>query len=393
MLSGLFVLPWWGYVLVALGLTHVTIAAVTIFLHRHQAHRALELHPLPSHFFRLWLWMTTGMVTKEWAAVHRKHHARCETPEDPHSPQVYGINRVLWTGVVLYVRESRNTETITRYGQGTPDDWLERRVYTPHARLGIVLMLLLDVLLFGALAGGLIWLVQMVWIPFWAAGVVNGIGHFFGYRNFNSADASRNILPWGILIGGEELHNNHHSYATSAKLSARWFEFDIGWFYIRCMAMLRLARVKRMIPLPRLGAARKTIDLEMLQAVITHRYDVMTRYIRGLKSEYGQELQRLRQEHGERFDIKRLRVSLFADAASLTAQARRQLSEALALSPRLAQLHQMREDLNALWVRSNATREQLLAQLESWCQRAESSGMRPLQELSLRLRSYVAVGG
>jgi len=392
MFSGLLDLPWWGIVLLTLGMTHVTIAAVTIFLHRHQAHRALDLHPLPSHFFRFWLWLTTGMVTKEWAAVHRKHHARCETPEDPHSPQVYGINRVLWGGVLLYVKEARNAETLSRFGQGTPDDWMERHVYTPGAKLGVVLMLGVDLLLFGMAPGLLVWLVQMAWIPFWAAGVINGVGHYFGYRNFGSADASRNIFPLGILIGGEELHNNHHSYATSAKLSARWFEFDIGWFYIRCMALLRLARVKRMIPLPRLGAVRHTVDLEMLQAVITHRYDVMSRYVRALKKEYGGELRRLRQDHGERFDIKRLRASLFADAPSLTAAARKQLSDALAASPRLALLHQMREELNALWARSNATREQLLAQLESWCQRAEASGVRSLQELSLRLRSYVNAG-
>src|SRR5512143_1921490 len=242
MFSGVFDLPWWGYVVVALALTHVTIAGVTIFLHRCQAHRALDLHPIPSHFFRFWLWLTTGMITKEWAAIHRKHHAKCETPEDPHSPQVLGINRVLWGGVLLYRNESKNRETMERYGHGTPDDWLEHKLYTPYNFAGVALMALIDVALFGLVPGLAIFAVQMVWIPFWAAGVINGIGHYWGYRNFGCADASTNIVPWGILIGGEELHNNHHAYATSAKLSNKWYEFDIGWMYIRILESLRLAQ-------------------------------------------------------------------------------------------------------------------------------------------------------
>jgi len=248
MLSGLIDLPWWGYVLVALALTHVTIASVTIFLHRHQAHRALELHAIPSHFFRFWLWLTTGMITREWAAIHRKHHAKCETDEDPHSPQVLGIRKVLLEGAELYRSESRNVETIKRYGHGTPDDWVERNVYR-HNTVGLGIMLVINVILFGPI-GLTIWAVQMLWIPIWAAGVINGIGHYFGYRNFDCADASTNIVPWGILIGGEELHNNHHSFATSAKLSAKWYEFDIGWMYIRILEMLGLAKVRKVIPMP-----------------------------------------------------------------------------------------------------------------------------------------------
>ncbi|HMM72763.1 MAG TPA: fatty acid desaturase, partial [Rhodocyclaceae bacterium] len=211
MMSGFFDLPWWGYTLVALALTHITIASVTIFLHRHQAHRALDLHPLASHFFRFWLGLTTGMITREWAAVHRKHHAKCETPDDPHSPQVYGLNRVLWGGVLLYRDAASDPETLTRYGHGTPDDWIERKLYSAHNFLGIALLLGLDGLLFGIVPGLLIWVTQMLWIPFWAAGVINGVGHFWGYRNFNCTDASTNIVPFGILIGGEELHNNHHA--------------------------------------------------------------------------------------------------------------------------------------------------------------------------------------
>lgn len=389
MFSGLFNLTWWELILATLGLTHITIAAVTIFLHRHQAHRALDLHALPSHFFRLWLWLTTGMVTKEWAAIHRKHHAKCETPEDPHSPQVLGINRVLWTGVMLYVQESRVQETMDRYGHGTPDDWIERNLYSRFPKSGIVVMLLADLLMFG-LPGVLVWGVQMAWIPFWAAGVINGIGHFWGYRNFDCVDASRNIFPWGILIGGEELHNNHHTYATSAKLSAKWYEFDLGWAYIRAMEMLGLAKVKKTIPVPKLGAPRPVVDLETLQAVIANRYDVTTRYLKSVRSVYAEELGKLKAAHGERFDIKKLRAALLADAQNLSANARQQLADALAHSPQLAKLHAMREELAMLWARSNASREQLVAQLQDWCQRAEASGVRQLQELSLRMRSYAA---
>jgi stearoyl-CoA desaturase (Delta-9 desaturase) len=254
--SGLLDLPWWGYVIAALALTHVTIASVTIFLHRHQAHRALDLHPVVSHFFRFWLWLTTGMVTKEWAAIHRKHHAKCETVEDPHSPQVHGINRILWTGVLLYVKESFNKETMERYGHGTPDDWIERNLYAPSAIFGVSLMLAIDLLVFGIVPGVLIWLAQIAWIPFWAAGVINGVGHWFGYRSHGVNDASRNIVPWGILIGGEELHNNHHAYASSARLSNKWYEFDIGWLYIRILETFGLATVKKVAPKPRFTAPK-----------------------------------------------------------------------------------------------------------------------------------------
>jgi stearoyl-CoA desaturase (delta-9 desaturase) len=243
MFSGIYDLPWWGYVVYALVVTHITIAAVTIYLHRHQAHRALDLHPLPSHFFRFWLWLTTGMVTKEWASIHRKHHAKCETVDDPHSPQTYGIKKVFWEGAELYRKESRNKETLDRYGHGTPDDWIERNLYTRFSASGVTFLFILNFALFGFI-GITIWAVQMIWIPLTAAGIINGIGHYWGYRNFQPADASRNIVPWGILIGGEELHNNHHAYGTSARLSNAWYEFDIGWLYIRMLQMLRLAKVE-----------------------------------------------------------------------------------------------------------------------------------------------------
>ena len=381
-LNGVFDLPWWGYLLVTLGLTHVTIAAVTIFLHRHQAHRALDLHPLPSHFFRFWLWLTTGMVTREWAAIHRKHHARCETEEDPHSPQTRGIWKVLLEGAELYRAEARNPDTLARFGYGTPDDWLERHVYR-HNLLGILLMLGIDLLLFGPL-GLSIWAVQMLWIPFWAAGVINGLGHFWGYRNFASGDASTNLLPWGILIGGEELHNNHHTFATSAKLSNRWYEFDIGWLYIRILAALGLARVKRVAPTPRLGQPRAQVDGQTLDALITHRYDLLARYGRSLAQAYRSELQKLQ----DRARFEGLKQALAGDGRALPGELRQRLDELLARAPSLATLYAMRQELTALWERSNASREQVLQQLQEWCRKAETSGIRQLQELSMRLRSY-----
>jgi len=384
MLSGVFALPWWGYVLVTLVLTHITIASVTIFLHRHQAHRALDLSPLPSHFFRLWLWLTTGMATKEWAAIHRKHHAKCETPDDPHSPQVYGINRVLWAGVFLYVKEARNQETLRRYGHGTPNDWLENHLYTPWQKLGIVLMLAINIFLFGALPGALIWIVQMLWIPFWAAGVINGIGHYWGYRNFNCADASTNIVPWGILIGGEELHNNHHSFATSAKLSNRWYEFDIGWMYICILSALGMARVKKLAPVPKIVSPRPVVDSATLQAVIDNRYDVLARYAGSLKKLYREELVKLQ----DNASFKDLKQWLEVEAHQIPDDWRKRLDAMLARSQSLATLYAMRAELTAVWNRTNASREQLVADLQSWCHKAEASGIRQLQELSIRMRSY-----
>lgn len=385
--SGVFDLPWWGYVLAALALTHVTIASVTIFLHRCQAHRALDLHPIASHFFRLWLWMTTGMVTKEWAAIHRKHHAKCETAEDPHSPQILGINRVLWGGVFLYVKESHNAETMERYGHGTPDDWLERNLYARFQVLGITLMGAADLMLFGIVPGALILLTQIVWIPFWAAGVINGIGHFFGYRNYDCADASKNIVPWGILIGGEELHNNHHAFAASAKLSNKWFEFDIGWLYIRILSALGLAKVKKVAPIPRFAAPKATADVQTLQAVITNRYDVLSRYAASLKRIYAHELERLDHWSHEAETLKRFRDALLR-MQHLSEAERARLGDALKKSRMLATALAMRQELIALWERSNASKEQLVRQLQDWCRRAEASGIQPLVDFSRRLRSY-----
>jgi len=387
--SGLFDLPWWGYVVIALALTHVTIAAVTIYLHRCQAHRALDLHPAVSHFFRLWLWLTTGMVTREWAAVHRKHHAKCETPEDPHSPQIYGINRVLWLGVLLYVKECHNRETLERYGRGTPDDWIERNVYSKLAVYGVFITLAADLALFGAVPGALIWLTQIAWIPFWAAGVINGVGHYWGYRHWSTPDASTNIVPWGILIGGEELHNNHHAYPTSAKLSSKWYELDLGWLYIRSLEALGLARVKHVAPKPHFAAPKPAVDPDTLEAVIRCRYDVLARYARSLKRIYAEELRKLRRRAPqEARALQAIEPWLERDDRMLHELERARLAQVLPKSRALQTMYAMRHELAAVWGRSKAPREQLVRQLQDWCARAEASGIRPLVEFSQRLRSY-----
>ncbi len=391
---GLMPLPWWGYIVVALSLTHVTIAAVTIYLHRHSAHRALDLHPIVSHFFRFWLWLTTGMVTKEWTAIHRKHHARVETDEDPHSPQTRGIRTVLFRGAELYRDEAKNQETLARYGQGTPDDWIERNLYTRYSWEGVGLMLVINLMLFGPL-GASIWAVQMAWIPIMAAGIVNGIGHWWGYRNFASADASTNIVPWGIIIGGEELHNNHHAYGSSAKLSSRWYEFDLGWTYIRILETLRLATVRKVAPRLRVARTSKAApDLATLQAVITHRYAVATTYARTLKETCAVELKALRARMGVSElahipSVRRLKRWLSGDGVSaLREPERATLAKALETSKALSTIYAMRQELNSLWERSTESSEQLLVRLQDWCHRAENSGIAPLAQFSLQLKRY-----
>jgi stearoyl-CoA desaturase (delta-9 desaturase) len=386
-LNGLIDLPWWGYVLLTLVLTHISIAGITIFLHRAQAHRALDLHPIASHFFRFWLWLTTGAVTKEWVSVHRKHHARCETAEDPHSPQIYGIRKVLLEGAELYRAEAAKADTLERFGHGTPDDWLERNLYSGRHNLGIVIMLSIDLVLFGAI-GLTIWAVQMLWMPVFAAGIINGAGHYFGYRNYACDDASSNIMPWGILIGGEELHNNHHAYGSSAKLSSRWYEFDIGWGYIRMLEMFGLANVKKVAPRVRWGEIKHFCDAELLHSVATHRYDVLTRYARGMKRVYAEELVKLRASLPEGIALRQARRWFNLNYANLKSSERLQLQTLLAQSPRLNTLYQMRQELIALWSRSTASSEQLVKQLQDWCQRAENSGIEALSQFSIKLRRY-----
>ncbi len=379
----------WQIVVYPLITTHITIAAVTIFLHRCMAHRALDLHPVVSHFFRFWLWLGTGMVTKEWTAIHRKHHAKCETVDDPHSPQIYGIKKLLLEGVELYRAESKNKETMERYGHGTPDDWLERNLYTRHSALGIYLMMAINWMLFGIGFGTIVWVVQMSWIPVMATGVINGIGHFWGYRNFSPNDASTNVIPWGILIGGEELHNNHHTYASSAKLSNKWYEFDIGWLYIRTLSILGLATIKKVPPKPKFTVAKAKADLETLQAVIANRYDVSAKYAKSFKRTCAEELAALREKHNfEPHFIKSVKQWLHKDAEQLNETERATLAEVFSKSKVLHMLYEMRQELHKLWARSSATSEQLLVHLHDWCAKAEASGNRFLQDFSVRLRSY-----
>jgi stearoyl-CoA desaturase (delta-9 desaturase) len=368
--------------------THITIAAVTIFLHRCQSHRALELHAIPSHFFRFWLWLTTGMVTKEFAAIHRKHHAKCETEEDPHSPVTRGIKKVLLEGTELYRAESKNLETIEKYGTGTPDDWIERNLYTKHSAWGVVLMMIIDLALFGVI-GVTVWAVQMVWIPVTATAIINGIGHYWGYRNYDCADAATNVFPIGILIGGEELHNNHHTFGTSAKLSSKWYEFDIGWMYIRLMEMVGWAKVKKVAPTPKFAPAKSVADLDTLQAVIVNRYDVMAKYAKSLKHTWRVELEQLKDKAKlEPGFLKSSKKLLQREPTKLETPQKQQLTELFSHSKALQTMHEMRVELGAIWERSHFTRDQLLQQLQDWCARAEASGIHALQDFSRRLRSY-----
>jgi stearoyl-CoA desaturase (delta-9 desaturase) len=390
---GLLQLPWWGYVALTLVLTHVTIAAVTIYLHRCQAHRGLDLHPAASHFFRFWLWLTTGMVTKEWVAIHRKHHARVETEDDPHSPQTRGIRTVLLQGAELYRVESKIDSTLEKYGSGTPDDWLERNVYSRFSWEGCGLMLMVDLVLCGPI-GLTIWAVQMAWIPVTAAGIVNGLGHYWGYRNFSCEDASRNIVPWGIVIGGEELHNNHHAYGTSAKLSSRWYEFDLGWTYIRLLETFGLAKVRKVAPRIKFDREKLHADLETLQSVITHRYAVLTSYARSLRQAFAEEVAALRERarRGElsvdMSSLRRLRRWFHSDGRDLPESDQARLAPVLESSKALQTIYAMRQELSALWKRSSESREQLLARLQDWCHRAEASDIIPLRNFSRELKSY-----
>ena len=383
---GLWHLSWWQVLLYTLVTTHFTIAAVTIFLHRAQAHRALDLGPIPSHFFRFWLWMGTGMVTKQWVAIHRKHHAKCETEEDPHSPQTRGIDTVLWRGAELYRAEAKNQETIAKYGHGTPNDWVERNLYTRHSALGVALMLILNVVLFGGL-GATVWAVQMLWIPITAAGIINGIGHYWGYRNFEAPDASTNISPWGIVIGGEELHNNHHTYPTAAKFSVKPYEFDLGWTYIRAFEMLGWAKVKKVPPKLQLGEIRPVADEKTLEAIIANRYEVMAGFARELRRAAKEEIAQLQAKGQDLSPVKAARRWLHRDDDRVPVDARQQVAQARAVSPVLDKMMTMREELRQVWMNTTHTRAQLAADLQSWCQRAEGSGIARLQAFSQQLRA------
>lgn len=390
MAHGLLGASWWQVLLYTLVTTHITIVSVTVFLHRSQAHRSLDLHPAASHFFRFWLWLGSGMVTKEWVAIHRKHHAKCETEEDPHSPVTRGIREVLLRGSELYRAEAKNVETLTKYGHQTPDDWLERNLYTRYSWQGVGIMLMLNVLMFGAI-GLTVWAVQMVWIPITAAGIINGLGHWWGYRNFEAPDASTNVSPWGILIGGEELHNNHHTYPTSAKLSVKPYEFDIGWMYIRMLESVGMAKVRKTPPMMKLGDVKPVVDGQTLEAIIAHRYEVMAQYAGDLRRACLLEIKRLKAEGtADSRLLAHMKVAqrwLHRDENKIPNEVKPQLQVVIQHSPGLAQLVSMREELRQLWTRTNVSAEQLLVDLQNWCRKAEESGIVALQEFSRQLKA------
>jgi stearoyl-CoA desaturase (delta-9 desaturase) len=381
-----FDLSAWGCVGVALLLTHITIASVTIFLHRHQAHHALSLNPLVSHFFRFWLWLTTGIVTREWVAVHRRHHARCETPEDPHSPRHEGILKVLFGGLWLYRKAARDRRTLLKFGQGTPDDWLENHLYAVYPWLGIGLMAVLDLLLFG-LPGLAIFAVQMVWIPFWAAGVINGLGHFCGYRGFETSDASTNILPWGILVGGEELHNNHHAYAASARLSNKWWEIDLGWGYIRLLAMCKLASVRRLAPRAVSRKGKQIVDSETVRAVVSQRFYILKRYGQIVIRPALREARRNTDRMGRRL-IQRARKLMTREDIQPDGRSREAIERVLQQDRTLATIYQFKLQLKEVWKRGSDDQRGRVERLQAWCVASEQSGIRALEEFAMFLRGY-----
>jgi stearoyl-CoA desaturase (delta-9 desaturase) len=389
-LHGILDLSLWQVVIATLILTHITIVTVTVFLHRSQAHRALDLHPALNQFFRFWLWLTTGMVTRDWVAIHRRHHAKCETKDDPHSPQILGLRKVLTEGAELYRAASGDPETLRRYGHGTPDDWLENRFYGRFTWQGVGLMLVIDLVLFGVY-GITVWAVQMLWIPFLAAGVINGVGHYWGYRNFESPDAATNIVPWGVLIGGEELHNNHHAFPSSAKLSSKWWEFDIGWLYIRLLSALGLAKIKKVAPEPVVIEGKKAVDMDTLRAVIVARMHVFAQYTRDVMGPVTRAELCVSQRHCRRL-YRRTRRLLAVEGTRLDEQARKRLEQLLAQSKALETVYQYRERLRDLWERTAPSQEALLKSLQEWCQQAESSGIQALQNFARNLRGYSLQG-
>lgn len=384
--NGVLNLSTLGIIIAILGLTHITIASVTIFLHRHQSHHSLSLHPLVSHFFRFWLWLTTGMVTRQWVAIHRKHHAKCETQDDPHSPQIVGIKKVLLEGSELYRKEANNQETLEKYGKGTPDDWLERNIYSRFPFLGIVLMLFTDVLLFGVI-GITVFAIQMLWIPIFAAGVINGIGHFWGYRNFEPADASRNIVPWGVLIGGEELHNNHHAYPSSARLSNKWWEFDLGWFYIRLLKLLGLARIKKTSPRIKFKTDKKVIDVETVRAIIHNRFHIVKLYGRKVIRPVLRKERQLANNYCRAL-YRRARKLMTREDIKLDSNALATIKEATSQSQALATVYEFKQRLKELWVNTAQNHAKRVQRLQNWCVEAEQTGIDVLQDFANYLRGY-----
>lgn len=391
MVFGYLNLSFWGYVVATLILTQITIAAVTLYLHRNQTHRALTFHPIVSHFFRFWLWLTTGMVTADWVAIHRKHHASADVEGDPHSPVVFGIKKVFWEGAELYKVARKDKEMVAKYSHGTPNDWLERKVYSAHSAKGIFLMMFIDLFLFGV-PGITIWALQMMWIPFHAAGVVNGIGHYWGYRNFECPDAARNISPWGFWIGGEELHNNHHTFASSAKFSIKWWEFDIGWMYIRILSFLGLAKVKKLPPKLAMDAGKLQVDLDTVRAVVANRFQVMSNYY---KSVIRPILKQEKHNHIDNKEEKKLLARagrlLRRENCLLNTRAKISLSNLLEAREQLRIVYAYKQSLQNIWLKTASTQKELIDALQQWCRQAEESGLEVLRQFAQQLKGYVPV--
>ncbi|HLT13421.1 MAG TPA: fatty acid desaturase [Marinobacter sp.] len=383
--NGLLDLSVWQLIAVALVMTHITIVSVTLYLHRHSAHNALDLHPVLKHFFRFWLWLTTAQNTKEWTAIHRKHHAKCETEDDPHSPVILGIRKVLLEGAELYAA-SATPETLERYGQRTPEDWMERKIYTPHKFLGITLMAVINLMLFGV-NGIWIWAVQMMWIPVWAAGVVNGIGHYIGYRNYECADNARNISPLGILIGGEELHNNHHTYPNSAKLSRRWYEVDIGWGYIRLFQLFGMAKPKGYRPIAHYVPGKQEVDVDTVQAITNSRFDIMRQYRKRVMEPVLRQ-QRALMDDEVRPRYRKLKQLLYREVTLIKPREKVHLETVLERHEILRQIYEKNQELQALWRKRGLKPQEKLQALMEWCKDAEASGIRYLEEFSAHLRAY-----
>jgi len=384
-LYGVLDLSFWGYFLAAFILVQISMMAVTLYLHRDQAHRAIDLHPVLRHFFRLWIWLSSGMVTREWVSIHRKHHAMVEREGDPHSPKVFGLRKVLLEGAELYRVESLNDETLEKYGKGTPDDWVERNVYQRFSISGVYVLLTIDVILLG-LPGITVFAIQMLAMPVFAAGVINGLGHAKGYRNFESEDTSTNLVPIAILVGGEELHNNHHAFPTSAKFSVRWWEFDIGWMYITILRAIGLCKVRRLAPKPRLADDPRPVDIETLAAVLQNRMHVLRDYTRKVT------LPVLRIEKRANRDnalLRRARKLLVSGPILLDEAAKVRLASLLEDNAALRTVHEYRQQLLDLWAQANVSNERLVRQLKEWCNRAEASGIDALHDFSASLRGYV----
>jgi stearoyl-CoA desaturase (Delta-9 desaturase) len=389
MVFGFLNLSFWGLIFATLILTQITIASVTIYLHRHQTHRALTLHSSISHFFRFWLWLTTGMVTADWVAIHRKHHATTDVAGDPHSPVVLGIKKVFLQGAELYQAARKDRDMVAQYSHGTPTDWLERRIYAPHSTMGLILMLLADLCLFGV-PGLSIWAIQMMWIPIFAAGVINGIGHHWGYRNFECHDAATNIIPWGFWIGGEELHNNHHTFASSAKFSVKWWEFDLGWMYICMLSFLGLAKVKKLPPKLAREEGKLHIDLDTVRAVIANRFRVMSHYYKKvIKPVLKLEQLCALQEEEDKKILQRAGKLLRLEDTLLTQKARIKLENLLAARERLRVVYFYKQSLQNVWLKTASSQKELIEALQQWCQQAEASGLDALKQFAKQLKGYV----